>query len=135
MIGMKVTGTFALDRKLKALPTKVANGIKRKAARRAAKPVLEAARANMPVRTGALKKSLRIRSYKSRKKGIVGVRVVTSSKWFKGKTFYAAFLEFGTRYQPARRPLKRAAQATAGMAQRILIEETRKLVDEVMRKK
>lgn len=134
MIGLKVSSTFALDRKLKALGPKVANGIKRKAARRAAKPVLQAARANMPAKSGMLKKSLRVRGYKSRKKDIVGVRVATSAKWFKGDTFYAAFVEFGTRYQAPKHPLKRAAQATASMAQRILIEETKKLVLEAVKK-
>ncbi len=130
MIGLKMTGQFSLDRKLKAMPRKIANGIKRKAARKAAKPVLEAAKANVPVKSGAMKKSLRIRAYRSRKKDIFGVKVVSGKKWFQGDQFYSAFVEFGTRFAPPKYPLKRAAQATKSTAQKILIEELKKLIRE-----
>ncbi len=135
MIGFKMSSTFALDRKLKSMPVKIARGIQRKAARRAAKPVLAAARANMPAKSGQLKKSLKIRSYKSRKKGIYGVRVMTGKKWFKGDQFYAAFVEFGTRFQAPKHPLKRAAQSTKSVAQKILVEELRLLIREATRGK
>ncbi len=91
-----LTGTDELNRKLLELTSAQAKAAIRKAARPALKPTLTAARANAPVKSGALKRSIKIRSI-ARSRTRVGARVTTaaSDNQFSGKTFYGAFLEWG----------------------------------------
>ncbi len=91
-----MTGDDELNRRLDALGGTKAKEMIRKASRPALKPVLSQARATVPSRTGAYKRSLKIRSI-ARSRAWVGSRVTTngSGNLFKGKTFYGAFLEFG----------------------------------------
>lgn len=91
-----VTGFWLLNRKLRRLAGKDGKKIIRRAAREAVKPVQAAAKQNAPDDTGALRKSIRVRSLKGSRHR-VGARVTTSAydNVFKGRTFYAAFIEFG----------------------------------------
>jgi HK97 gp10 family phage protein len=68
----------------------------RKASREALKPVVAEAKANAPVRSGALRRSIRLRSI-TRSRSRIGARVTTSAKdnAFKGRTYYGGFLEYG----------------------------------------
>lgn len=91
----KLTGDKRLDRKFAALPMKVEKKILRQALRPAAKLILDSARQNAPVDTGALRKSLAVRAGKRTRKGTVRVQVQTSDGMFTGKTFYGAFQELG----------------------------------------
>lgn len=89
-----VRGDKQVIRRLKQFTPNLQRKILRTASRAAAKPVLSAARANAPLRTGRLKSSLKVRAIpKSRVR--VGIRVATGAGWFKGKEFYGAFQEFG----------------------------------------
>lgn len=58
---MKLSGFRELERDLLRLAEKDARRIGRRAVRRAAKPVYDAARANVPVREGRLRKSIKLR--------------------------------------------------------------------------
>jgi HK97 gp10 family phage protein len=89
-------GDREIAQKFKTLPTKVANKVLRQALRPAAKIVLEQAKKEVPVVTGALKKSLKVRAGK-RRKGSVKVLVQTAEGFFKGKTYYGGFVHFGHR--------------------------------------
>ena len=87
-----------LDRMLEQLPKKLRNKGARKATREAAKIVLEDARRLVPVDTGQLESSLKVRARKRsrRNKGTVGHSVTTSEGLFKGEEFYGGFIELGT---------------------------------------
>lgn len=81
----------------RGLPVALRNKIIRQELRKAAKlTILPTAKARMPVRTGLLRKSLKIRAIK-RSRVNSGVRVALSSKDFTGETFYGGFIEYGFR--------------------------------------
>ena len=62
--------------------------------RAGARPIHATTRALAPRKTGALAKSIKIKT--RRRKGRVSVAIQTSRGDFKGDTFYAAFQELGT---------------------------------------
>jgi len=98
---IRLRGAKQLLEALKTLDDKLAKKVYREAMRAAAKPILETAKANAPVVTGALRKSLKIRAIKRTRKGRVGVVISTDKGFFKGETFYGSFIEFGTKNMPA----------------------------------
>lgn len=104
-----MTGGAELERRLKALPGKIAKKLIRRALRSGAKIILAQAKANAPVDTGALKKSLKVRAAKRRGRGSVGVTVSTAEGDFKGDQFYASFIEYG--HKRGKRPGKGATDA------------------------
>lgn len=89
-----VTGDVALNKALAALGGKLAMKLERKALRQVSKPVLADAKANCPVDSGDLKRSLKLRAMK-RSRVRIGLQVATGRKWFSGDTYYGAFQEFG----------------------------------------
>jgi HK97 gp10 family phage protein len=95
---IKLEGGAALDRKLRSLPVAVAKTIMRKALRTGGKPILKAARAKVPVLTGATRRAIKLRTLRSRSRGSIAVAISVGAKdFYKGDQFYAAFLEFGHR--------------------------------------
>lgn len=107
-----ITGHKQLDRKFAALPPKLQKKILRPALRAAAKIVLDQAKANAPVQSGRLKKSLKVKAAKrSRKtKHEVAINVITATGWFTGEAFYAPFQEFGWMVGPRRLGNRRKKQ-------------------------
>jgi HK97 gp10 family phage protein len=91
-----MTGFERLNKKLKLLTGPQAKEAIRKASRLAAKPVADAIKQLAPVESGRLKRSIRVRSIR-RSRVRIGSRVTTSKldSVYQGKTFYAAFIEFG----------------------------------------
>lgn len=89
-----VTGIKGLDKALKALPAKIEKKVLRQAMRKGVKPIQAAAKANVPVRSGTLKKAIKVRAMK-RKKDRLGVLVIVGQGDFKGETFYGAMIEYG----------------------------------------
>ena len=92
--------TDKLNAKLWELETKESKKGAKRATREAAKVVLRYAKSNVPVDSGALKKSLKVKAMKrSRKrKDQVGSSVITgidTMKAFVGDQFYGQFIEFG----------------------------------------
>jgi HK97 gp10 family phage protein len=83
----------AVRRMLALLPKRIRNKVLRQELRKAAKALVAPSKAATPVRTGKLRKSVKVRAAKV-KRG-VGVNVGYSDKNFVGDTFYGAFLEFG----------------------------------------
>lgn len=73
----------------------------RKAIRAGAKPMLAAVLSHVPVDTGELRESLKLRAIRRTRTG-VGIRIGTSQheSAFKGDQFYGAFEELGTAKQP-----------------------------------
>jgi len=121
-VSISITGAKELERKLKQLEPKVAKKIVRQSLRKAAKPILTRAKQLVPVITGALKKSLKVRAMR-RKKGRYGIMVGTAAGWFVGKTFYGGFVEFGTDKAPARAFVRPAFDSQKARAEAILKTE------------
>lgn len=90
MSTLKIEGLADLNKLLKELPSKIERNIMRGALREGSKEFLERAKEEVPVRSGRLRKSLRIST--RFKKG-----EVTASMSAGGKgAFYAYMVEFGT---------------------------------------
>ena len=85
-----VKGLSEINKFLQELPAKVEKNILRGALRAGAKPVLEQAKANAPVKTGVLAKGLKIST--SGKGGTVIAKVKAGGK----HAFVAPWLEYGT---------------------------------------
>lgn len=85
-----VTGLAELQALLDQLPVKLERNVLRGAMRAGAKVQLEAAKAAVPVDSGTLRKSLKIRT--SARRGVVKATLTAGDK----KAFYARFVEFGT---------------------------------------
>lgn len=116
---MVLTGSEELNRKLGELSSKQAKEAIRKAARPALQPTLAAARANAPKRSGRLQRSIKIRAIK-RSRSRIGARVTTakSDNQFSGKTFYAAFQEWGWKTGSRRGELNAVARRIANQLRR-----------------
>jgi HK97 gp10 family phage protein len=110
-----ITGLKELDRQLGELPKALGKKIVRKAVREAARPVLADAKAAVPVDSGDLKKSLKLKAFKrSRKRpGTFGIQVCTRSGWFQGKQFYGGMVEFGHKVGKRTNRIKRLQKAAA----------------------
>ena len=91
-VNISILGDKALDAKLGKLENAMQKKIVRSALRAAAKPVLAAMKAYVPVVTGDLRDSLKIQSIKRSRK-YIGVNITSRPK--PGKRFYAAFVELG----------------------------------------
>lgn len=102
-----ITGDKQLTRKLNALAGPKAKAINRQALRKMAKLVLTTAKGQVPVKSGAFKRSLTVRSGKRSRKSM---RMVVTQKEMnragtdKDKAFYGSFLELG--YFATGRPRK-----------------------------
>jgi HK97 gp10 family phage protein len=90
MSTLKIDGLAQLNKLLKELPAKIETNIMRGALREGSKQFLERARDEVPVKSGKLRKSLRI-STRS-KKGQVTASLSAGGKG----AFYAYMVEFGT---------------------------------------
>ena len=101
-------GAEQLLASLRSFEPKLAKKVLRNAMREAARPILEEAKRLVPVDTGELRDSLVIRAAKRVRKGSVGVVVQTERGFFKGDTYYGAFVEFGTKNMAARPYLRPA---------------------------
>jgi HK97 gp10 family phage protein len=93
-IKVETKSVEGLEKAFTQLPINLTKKIIRKALRNGGKIVQKAAKANAPVKSGALKKAIKIRAGK-RVTGKQSVFIGTSDKAFVGKMFYAAFIEFG----------------------------------------
>jgi len=103
---------------LRGLGKKLQNKVLRQALRSGARPILNAAKANIQSDnapewedTGQLMRSIKIRAIK-RSRNRVGIRVGTAEGWFRGNTFYGAFREFGHKIG------KRASNEDVGIRKR-----------------
>lgn len=90
-----LSGDNDLDAIFKNLEPKVQKKVLRPALRAAAKIIQTEAKARAPVKSGALRDSIKVRAGARTRKGIVRVNVEMGEGNFKGETFYGAFLEYG----------------------------------------
>lgn len=85
-----IAGLSDLQKMLDELPAKIEGNIMRGALRQGANVFRDRARSNVPEKSGALRKSIKVKS--SLRKGKVITQVIAGG----GDVFYAKFIEFGT---------------------------------------
>ncbi len=93
-----ITGDKRLDKRLRKMDRRVAGKAVRKGMKAAMAPVLSLAQRRVPVRTGRLKRSLRVAGYGG--KNFAGAAVMTGTRKMlkipaNAKGFYPAYIEYG----------------------------------------
>lgn len=127
---MKVTVDIkALEAALKALEPKVEKKILKKGMRTGMKLIQQAAKEKAPVDTGLTKKGIKVRAAKRSRKGI-GIDVTIGEGDYKGETYYAAFLEYGTSKMAPKPFMRPAYDSKKAQAEQITIDEIKKIIDE-----
>ena len=114
---------------LKGLPDAVGRAAVSKVVRAASKIVLEQAKANCPVETGALRKSLTVRVTKKKKRNIISFSVLSSKGTFKAGHYYGGYVEFGTKHRPANGFVRRAYESEKEQAKEYIEANLEKEVE------
>lgn len=129
----KLEGAETLFKDLEAMGDRIAKKGLRKALREGGRPFLRQAKLNVPVRSGALKKSLKLRA--GRRSRVWMSYVVTTSKeskgnLFVGKHYYAGFVEFGAPRRGLMPSgfLRRAFESRKEESKKIVADELRKFI-------
>lgn len=121
---MAVSGTISglepLLKKLKTLEPKIAKKVLRQSLRAGAKIIQTAAKAKAPVKSGQLRKAIKVRAQKRTRRGTIGVNVSVGEKDFAGEVFYGSFIEFGSSKMPARPFMKPAFQENKAAALQVI---------------
>ena len=106
-VDVKIDGVEEILKKLHKLPEKIQKNVVRGAVRAGAKPMLQEAKALVPVQHGTLRQSLAITKVKTRKKTLVWYQISPASRKLKKGDFdgwYGHMVEFGT-YAKRTKPL------------------------------
>lgn len=130
MVDITMLGDKKLSRKLARLPVAMQRKVVRPSLRAGAKPMLASAKQNCPVKTGKLKKSLKLRALKARR-GNFGVMVRTGTREDLGipadaKGYYPIAVEFGhggPQPAPAHPYIRPAFDTNKERAKRIIARE------------
>lgn len=123
--GVKLSGFGGLDRKLKKLPEDIAKKALKKAVRAGGQVILDDASRRVPVRTGRLKKSLRVKVRKSSRHGAIA-KIGTNAP-------HAHLLEFGTVRMGARPYMRPAFDSKREAAVDEICKELKKQIRETVR--
>lgn len=101
LVQMTFTGISELDKLFLDMPEQIQKKALRPATRSVAKMVLEQAKAEVPEDTGLLRSELRIRAKKRSRRypHTIGMTIGFADDLFRGDTFYAGFMEFGTTFR------------------------------------
>ena len=95
--------------KLQQYPKKIGNKLASKAGRSAAKVLAKKVKELVPVDSGDLEDSIKVRAAKGRRDGAKGAMVITGKGFFKGDTYYGGMIEYGTKRMPNQSFLRHAA--------------------------
>jgi len=124
-VSMSITGLEDLERKLLAIGQALAKEVVQETMKKAAEPIMNVAKVNVPKRTGNLADSIKISLLSN------GSRVATGRKsMYIGKTFYGGMIEFGTSKMQAKPFLRPAFDSTKNRALEIIIEQFKKRIEE-----
>ena len=132
-----VTGDRALDKTMATMEAKIQKKVARHAMRVAAKSIiLPAAKRRVPVLSGALKRSLKVKAMK-RSRSRIGVAVEAGDGFFKGEQYYSGMVEFGWkddkrgRSAPAHPFLRPAGYESEPQVQALIVADIRKALAEL----
>jgi HK97 gp10 family phage protein len=114
-------------RSLQNIERKIARKVIKQSTRAAGKIVHARVKADAPVRSGALRKSIKLRALR-RSRSAQGVRIITGDRKTLGIAagatgYYPAAIEYGTRRTPARPFIRPAFEITKGAASMTLRRE------------
>lgn len=135
-----LVGAAEVTRRLKLLPPAVQKKVGRRAFTRAARSVLAAARANVPVLTGTLRRNLKSRAFRRTRTGRIGRLIRTPLRSELGGRhvdepgYYPAVVEYGAAHVPARPFLRPALESNRTRVFAILAEEFGKGIRDEARK-
>lgn len=146
-MNFSLIGDKKLIAKLNALQKTEKNRAIKQGTRAGCKVVLAKAKSYVAVKTGATRAALKVRAL-PRSRKFFGTRVTIGAGNFKGKTFYASFVEFGKhvgkrmpkglakprRFVKGKHRLQQATQDAAPQALRVAIQAIAKSVRETMSK-
>ena len=110
----RITGAREMSRVLSKLPPKIGGRVLANAVRAGARVIAKEAKARVPVRTGALKKSIAVRKATGRRASRTGVRVHVG--FLKPVSRRAHLTEFGTAHSAAQPFLRPAFDSRAPAA-------------------
>lgn len=96
MADLAIKGGADLAKALAELPVKLEAQVMQSALRGGAKLIAERARVLVPVESGDLRRSIKVRARKNKRTGYVNVYVAAGGRR-KGDPFYAHMVEFGTK--------------------------------------
>lgn len=137
MASFKVEGLAELKRAMAEVPIAMQGKVSLELLRKAGKPMLEAARARAPVRTGRLRRNIYMARARdsTAKDPLVIIRVHRRGKaGDPGNAFYWLYQEFGTSKQAAHPFLRPAFEATKQESLDILKRSTAEEVEKAARK-
>lgn len=89
----RLQGIEDLDEALSQFSDAFGDKLMREGLKAGGEVIAEEARKTCPAQTGTLRDSIQVRAGRSR--GVVNAQVVCGRGWYKGQTFYGAFVEFG----------------------------------------
>lgn len=133
--GMIVTGIDEIDRRLKDLEPKLQRKVIRQAMREGMKLVRDEAKRNAPVRTGMLRRAIKVRGATKPRRGVVQVEVRVGEGDFKGKTFYAAFVEYGSKDAPGRHYMLNSYVHAGPQAKQAAIAAILRGIDQIVKER
>jgi HK97 gp10 family phage protein len=113
---IKMTGGPELERALRELGGNIAGRLGGNAVRAGARVIANEAKQRVPVRTGALRKSIRVFTERADRGGTV------RQAWVGTRLFYSWFVEFGTSKQPPQPFLRPARDEGAQKAVDKIVE-------------
>jgi HK97 gp10 family phage protein len=113
-----VKGADKLQKKLASLMTKESKAALRKGTRAGCRIIQARAKEIAPVKTGALKRGIKVRALPRSKKW-VGTQVTLADT---GEVYYGAFLELGTKRIPAKHFMLNAANDTKAVAAKLALQ-------------
>lgn len=122
MARYQLDGIEEISRAFRELEPKLARKVIRQAARKGLKPVLRAIKKSVPVRSGALKKLVKIQAAKRRRRGVISLTVNINSDR-QGKAFYGAFLNYGTKKMDQRAFMQKSFKETKAEAAAVTTAE------------
>jgi HK97 gp10 family phage protein len=96
MAELAVKGGAELAAALRDFPVKLEAQVMASALREGAKEIQTRAKLNVPVRTGKLRDSIKIRRRNNKRSGFINLLVTAGDRNKKGGAFYAHMVEFGT---------------------------------------
>lgn len=137
VVDISVLGDRALERQLEALTRRLQRKLTRQALKPAMRIVERRSKQLVPVKTGLLKKNIKVRPMK-RSRSRMGYLVTSGGMTRKGKmtdftgaAYYGGFVEFGTVKMKGRSFLKRAAEQEEANVYRRFERKLKVLLSEV----
>lgn len=130
MAAFEIEGLKEVQRALNQLESKLQKKAARSAMRAGTKIMAEQVKQNATVLTGATKRAVKVRAFKGLKRGEIGYQVQIGEGDFKGNTFYASFVNYGTsKIKPTyfmNNAIEQKGDQASTTAQNILLNEIMK---------